>query len=58
MVQLKMAGVRRVPLVVRPITLRAFIAVPPENFSADVVRNMPIMFETLAISLQNIHAYS
>ena len=48
---LDVPGIGWVPLVMRPTTLLAFIFVAAQNFPAYLVGNVPIMFETLPISL-------
>lgn len=54
---LKMTSIRRIPFVMRPTALRAFIPVPAHHCAAHIVWNGSVMLRVLPIGLKDIHAY-
>lgn len=49
--QFQMSGIRRIPFVMRPAAIFAFVFVTSQNFAADIVGNVPVMFRALTICL-------
>lgn len=49
--QFHVARIRWIPFVLRPTALLAFVLVAAQNFPAHVVGNVPVVLETLPISL-------